>query len=185
MFSRIRNFAERHYKKFVLTGAVVGGAYLLKHYAERKFYEWQEREMDQLLERSKKQQHFESTDRTCNITISSVMMKVEAQIAKSLDSDEITLLLKNKAPNKKELWDQLKVIAISRIVTYIYANSMLVILLKTQVHILGANLFKANKYPENPDLELSPDLQNEFLSASNHWLTVGTEQLCEVGILNI
>jgi len=180
MFSKLRSFAERHYRKFVVTGAVVGGAVLLKRYAERKFIEWQEKEMNQLLERSKKQQHFESTEVTCNRTITSVMLKVESTIASCLDSDNITHLLKNKAPNKKELWDQLKVIAFSRIIAHIYSNSLLVILMRTQVHVLGAKLYMANKNPDDADLELNPDLQSKFLSASNHFLTTGIEQLCEV-----
>jgi len=163
-----------------MVSAVAGSAYLVKHYAEKKFFEWQEREMEQLLERSRKQQHFESTERTCNLTVTSVMLKVESQISRTLDSDAITLLLKNKAPNKKELWDQLKVIAFSRIMAHVYSNTLLVVLLRTQITILGANLYKANKHPEDDSLELSPNLQNQFLSATNHWLTTGVEQLCEL-----
>lgn len=180
MFSRIRNFAERHHRKFLIAGALVGGGMFLKRYVEQKLLEWQEREMNQLLDRSRKQQHFESTERTCNLTITSVLPQLQTAIGKTLDSDSITLLLKQKAPNKKELWEQLKVIAFSRIISYVYCNSILAILLRTQVNILGAYLYLANQNPTTPDLELSPEAQGKFLSASNHWLGEGVSQFCQV-----
>ena len=161
-------------------GVLAGGGYLLKRYAEKKLIEWQEREMNQLLERSRKQQHFESTERTCNITITSVLPQLQNSIGKALDSDSITLLLKQKAPNKKDLWEQLKIISFSRVISYVYCNSILAILLRAQVNILGAYLYLANQNPSRPDLELNPEAQARFLSASNHWLSVGVDQFCQV-----
>lgn len=180
MFSRFRGFVERHHRKFFIVGALVGGGIILKKYAEKKLIEWQEAEMNQLLERSRKQQHFESTERTCNMTITSVLPQIQLAIGKSLDSDSITLLLKQKAPNKKELWEQLKIIAFTRILCHVYGNSLLAILLKTQVNILGAYLYLANQNPSKPDLELSPETQSQFLAASNHWLSTGIEKMCMV-----
>lgn len=183
MLSRIRNFAERHHRKFLIAGVLVGGGVLLKRYVEQKLLEWQEREMNQLLDRSRKQQHFESTERTCNMTITSVLPQLQTAIGKTLDSDSITLLLKQKAPNKKELWEQLKVIAFSRVISYVYCNSILAVLLRTQVNILGAYLYLANQNPTRPDLELSPEAQGKFLSASNYWLGEGVSQFCQVTCL--
>ena len=180
MFSKLRSFAERHHRKFIVAGALIGGGILVKRYAERKLIEWQETEMNQLLERTRKQQHFESTERTCNMTITSVLPKIQLEIGRSLDSDSITLLLKQKAPNKKDLWEQLKVIAFSRLLCYIYGNAILAILLRAQVNILGAYLYLANQNPSKPDLELNPEAQGQFLSASNHWLSTGVEQFCLV-----
>ncbi|EFX72227.1 hypothetical protein DAPPUDRAFT_59197 [Daphnia pulex] len=178
MFSKLRSFGVRHHRKFIVFGALVGGGVLLKRYAEKKLIEWQETEMNQLLERSRKQQHFESTERTCNMTITSVLPQIQLAIGRSLDSDSITLLLKQKAPNKKDLWEQLKVIAFSRVISYVYGNAILAILLRAQVNILGAYLYLANQNPSKPDLELSPEAQSQFLSASNYWLSTGIEQFC-------
>jgi len=180
MFSKIREFAQRHQRKFLFAGVMVGGGILLKKYAEQKLLNWQEKEVNQLLERSRKQQHFESTEKTCNVTIGSVIPQVQTTLSKALDSDSITLLLKNKAPNKKDLWEQLKIISFSRIISYIYSHTMLVILLRTQVNILGAYLYVANQNPSNPELELNPELQNQFLSASNFSLSTGMEQFCSM-----
>jgi len=178
MFSKIRDFAQKHHRKFLFAGVMVGGGMFLKRYAEQKLLQWQEREVNQLLERSRKQQHFESTEKTCNITIGSVIPQVQFTLSKALDSDSITLLLKNKAPNKKDLWEQLKVISFSRMISYIYSHTMVAILLRTQVNILGAYLYVANQNPSNPELELGPELQNQFLSASNFTLSTGIEQFC-------
>ena len=180
MFSKIRSFAERHHRKFLFVGAVIGGGVFLKQFAERKLLEWQEREMNQILDRSRKQQHFESTEKTCNLTIASVVPQLQMALSKTLDSDSITILLKNKAPNKKDLWEQLKIISFSRIMCYIYSNTMLVVLMRAQVNVLGAYLYLANQNPSNPDLELSPELQSQFLSASNFYLSSGIEQFCLV-----
>jgi len=185
MFSKIREFAQRHQRKFLFAGVMVGGGILLKKYAEQKLLNWQEKEVNQLLERSRKQQHFESTEKTCNVTIGSVIPQVQTTLSKALDSDSITLLLKNKAPNKKDLWEQLKIISFSRIISYIYSHTMLVILLRTQVNILGAYLYVANQNPSNPELELNPELQNQFLSASNYSLSTGMEQFCSVTIRTV
>ncbi|KAK4009944.1 hypothetical protein OUZ56_019088 [Daphnia magna] len=178
MFSKLRSFAVRHHRKFFIVGALIGGGVLLKRFAEKKLIEWQETEMNQLLERSRKQQHFESTEKTCNMTITSVLPQIQLAIGRSLDSDSITLLLKQKAPNKKELWEQLKIIAFSRVMSYIYGNAILAILLRAQVNILGAYLYLANQNPSNPDLELSPEAQSQFLSSSNYWLSTGVERFC-------
>lgn len=180
MFSKLRSFGVRHHRKFIVFGALVGGGVLIKRYAEKKLIEWQETEMNQLLERSRKQQHFESTERTCNMTITSVLPQIQLAIGRSLDSDSITLLLKQKAPNKKDLWEQLKVIAFSRVISYVYGNAILAILLRAQVNILGAYLYLANQNPSKPDLELSPEAQSQFLSSSNYWLSTGIEQFCLV-----
>ena len=180
MFSRMQNFARRHYRKFFVTAAVVGGAVLLKRYAQQKLLDWQEKEMDQFLEQSRKRQHFESTEKTCNMTVLSVVPQLTSQICQNLDSDSITLLLRNKAPNKVQLCEQLKVVGFSRIISLIYSDVLLVILLRTQVHMLGAYLYLSNKNPDDSALELNPEVQSRFLSASSHFLSAGIERLCQV-----
>jgi len=152
---------------------------LLKRYAQQKLLGWQEKEMDQLLEQSRKRQHFESTEKTCNMTVLSVVPQLTSQICQNLDSDSITLLLRNKAPNKVQLWEQLKVVGFSRIISLIYSDVLLVILLRTQVHMLGAYLYLSNKNPDDSALELNPEVQSRFLSASSHFLSTGIERLCQ------
>lgn len=154
---------------------------MIKKYAEKKLLEWQESEVNSILERSRKQQHFESTEKTCNATITSVVPKLQNTLMNSLDSDSITLLLRQKTLNKKqklELWEQLKVIAFTRVTCQVYTNVMLAILLKIQINILGAYLYQANQKPSNSELELCPEAQSKFLSSSNYFLTTGSEQFC-------
>ena len=62
----------------------------------------------------------------------------------------------------------------------VYTNVFLTILLRIQVNILGAYLYQANQNPSNPELELCPEAQSKFLSASNFFLTTGIEQFCLV-----
>lgn len=86
MISKIRSFVARHQRKFIVSGVVIGGAIVLKRYAEQKILEWQEKEMNSILERSRKQQHFESTEKTCNLTITSVVPKLQNAINNSVNS---------------------------------------------------------------------------------------------------
>lgn len=93
MFSKIRSFIARHHRKFIVSGVVIGGAFILKKYAEKKIVEWQEKEMNSILERSRKQQHFESTEKTCNLTITSVVPKLQNSISNVVNSNVCFMIL--------------------------------------------------------------------------------------------
>ena len=84
MFSKIRSFFFKHQRKFFLAGVVIGSGILIKKYAEKKLLEWQESEVNSILERSRKQQHFESTEKTCNATITSVVPKLQNTLMNSV-----------------------------------------------------------------------------------------------------
>ena len=84
MFSKIRSFLAKHQRKFFLAGVVVGSGIIIKKYAEKKIMEWQESEVNSILERTRKQQHFENTEKTCNLTITSVVPKLQNALINSV-----------------------------------------------------------------------------------------------------
>ncbi|KAA8582909.1 hypothetical protein FQN60_015455 [Etheostoma spectabile] len=68
MFSSVWNFVKRHKRKFIFTGAVVGGVYFLGKYAQKKIRDIQEKEATEYIAQARRQFHFESNQRTCNMT---------------------------------------------------------------------------------------------------------------------
>lgn len=109
VFSKIRNFLHRHRNKFIIGGVVVTSSVLLMRYAQQKLREWQEKEAKEFFERTRKQQHFESTERTCNQTILSLMTTLNEALAKAVNTEQVVEELRKKPENKVELWDKLKV----------------------------------------------------------------------------
>lgn len=109
IFSKIRDFLNRHRNKIVVGGIIVSGSILLTRYAQQKLREWQEKEAREFLERTRKQQHFESTERTCSQTVVNLMVSMIESLAKVVNTEEIIEELRKKPENKVELWEKLKV----------------------------------------------------------------------------
>lgn len=109
IFSKISGFLNRHRNKFFVGGILITSSILLTRYAQQKLQEWQEKEARDFLERTRKQQHFESTERTCNQTIISLMATLNETLANVVNTEEIVEELRKKPENKVELWERLKV----------------------------------------------------------------------------
>lgn len=109
MFSRVKDFFSRHRRKFVVTGVIVGGSYLAYRYAMKKLIEFQEKQTREFLEQTRRTQHYESTERTCNQVIVGLSSKMFDEIIRLLNSEGIMEQLRNNPENKVELWNQLKV----------------------------------------------------------------------------
>ncbi|GCB60727.1 hypothetical protein scyTo_0009223 [Scyliorhinus torazame] len=68
MLPSLWSFIKRHKRKFLFTGAFVGGVYLLGKYAQKKIRDLQEQEAAEYIAQARRQYHFESNQRTCNMT---------------------------------------------------------------------------------------------------------------------
>lgn len=175
MFSSIRNFLHRHRRKFIVTGAVFGGLYLLTSYAQKKLREWQEREAKKFFEMTRKKQHFESTERTCNQTILSLSKIVSESILAVLNTEEIVQKLQDNPENKLELWEQLKIMIFTRICVLVYALSILQITLRVQLNVIGGYLYRDSVHEEEPLID--SELQAKYLSLCHHFVGRGVEDL--------
>lgn len=109
VFSKIRNFLYRNRTKFVVGGIVVTGSVLLMRYAQQKLRDWQEKEAREFFERTRKQQHFESTERTCNQTILNLVTTLNEALTRAVNTEAVVEELRKKPENKVELWEKLKV----------------------------------------------------------------------------
>uniref|UniRef100_A0A7N5ZPQ4 Peroxisomal biogenesis factor 3 n=1 Tax=Anabas testudineus TaxID=64144 RepID=A0A7N5ZPQ4_ANATE len=183
MFSSTWNFIKRHKRKFIFTGAVVGGVYLLGKYAQKKIREIQEKEATEYIAQARRQFHFESNQRTCNMTVLSMLPPLREAIVSQLNSESLTTLLKTKPANKLEIWEDLKIISFTRTIVAVYSTCMLVVLLRVQLNIIGGYLYLDNSIGKNGTTALAPpDVQQQYLSSIQHLLGDGRihKQFCYV-----
>ncbi|XP_030577987.1 peroxisomal biogenesis factor 3 [Archocentrus centrarchus] len=181
MFSSAWNFVKRHKKKFIFTGAVVGGVYLVGKYAQKKFREIQEREATEYIAQARRQFHFESNQRTCNMTVLSMLPALKEAIVTQLNSESLTTLLKTKPANKLEIWEDLKIISFTRTIVAVYSTCMLVVLLRVQLNIIGGYLYLDNSVGKSTTTLLAPpDVQQQYLSSIQHLLGDGLTELITV-----
>ncbi|XP_047429912.1 peroxisomal biogenesis factor 3 isoform X2 [Mugil cephalus] len=175
MFSSVWNFVKRHKKKFIFTGAVVGGLYFLGKYAQKKIRDIQEKEATEYIAQARRQYHFESNQRTCNMTVLSMLPSLREAIVNQLNSESLTALLKTRPANKLEIWEDLKIISFTRTVVAVYSTCMLVVLLRVQLNIIGGYLYLDNSTSLAP-----PDVQQQYLSSIQHLLGDGLTELMTV-----
>ncbi|XP_008311852.1 peroxisomal biogenesis factor 3 [Cynoglossus semilaevis] len=178
MFSSAWNFIKRHKRKFIFTGAVLGGVYFLGKYAQKKISELQEKEASEYISQARRQLHFESNQRTCNLTVLSMLPALKEAIVAQLNSEGLTALLKTKPANKVEIWEDLKIISFSRTIVAVYSTCLLLVLLRVQLNIIGGYLYLDNSVGKNAATPLTPpDVQQQYLSSIQHLLGDGLTQL--------
>uniref|UniRef100_A0A3P8V3B0 Peroxisomal biogenesis factor 3 n=1 Tax=Cynoglossus semilaevis TaxID=244447 RepID=A0A3P8V3B0_CYNSE len=174
MFSSAWNFIKRHKRKFIFTGAVLGGVYFLGKYAQKKISELQEKEASEYISQARRQLHFESNQRTCNLTVLSMLPALKEAIVAQLNSEGLTALLKTKPANKVEIWEDLKIISFSRTIVAVYSTCLLLVLLRVQLNIIGGYLYLDNSVGKNAATPLTPpDVQQQYLSSIQHLLGDG------------
>uniref|UniRef100_A0A669BDY0 Peroxisomal biogenesis factor 3 n=1 Tax=Oreochromis niloticus TaxID=8128 RepID=A0A669BDY0_ORENI len=150
------------------------GVYLLGKYAQIKFREIQEREATEYIAQARRQFHFESNQRTCNMTVLSMLPALKEAIVTQLNSESLTTLLKSKPANKLEIWEDLKIISFTRTIVAVYSTCMLVVLLRVQLNIIGGYLYLDNSVGKSTTTLLAPpDVQQQYLSSIQHLLGDG------------
>ncbi|XP_077442948.1 peroxisomal biogenesis factor 3 [Stigmatopora argus] len=181
MFSSLWNFVKRHKRKFIFSGAVVGGVYLLGKYASSKIRQLQEKEATHYIAQARRQFHFESNQRTCNLTVVSMLPPLREAIVKQLNSENLTGILKARPANKVEIWEDLKIISFTRSLVAVYSTCMLVVLLRIQLNIIGGYLYLDNSVGKAPTAPKAPaEVQQQYLSSIQHLLGDGLTQLISI-----
>uniref|UniRef100_UPI00398E6D64 peroxisomal biogenesis factor 3 n=1 Tax=Pristiophorus japonicus TaxID=55135 RepID=UPI00398E6D64 len=182
MLRSLWSFLKRHKRKFIFTGALVGGVYLLGKYAQKKIRDLQEREAAEYIAQARRQYHFESNQRTCNMTVLSMLPTLREAIMQQLNSESLTGLLKNRPANKLEIWEDLRIISFSRSIVAVYSTCMLVVLLRVQLNIIGGYIYLDNATGgKNGMTPLAPpEVQQQYLSSIQHLLGDGLNELITV-----
>ncbi|NXO70002.1 PEX3 factor, partial [Phainopepla nitens] len=151
------------------------GVYLLGKYGQKKIREIQEREAAEYIAQARRQYHFESNQRTCNMTVLSMLPTLRDALMHQLNSESLTSLLKNRPANKLEIWEDLKIISFTRSIVAVYSTCMLVVLLRVQLNIIGGYIYLDNAaLGKNGTTPLAPpEVQQQYLSSIQHLLGDG------------
>lgn len=158
-----------------MTGAVFGSLYLLMSYAQKRLREWQEKEAKKFFDMTRKKQHFESTERTCNQTILSLSKIVSESILSILNTEAIVQKLQDKPDDKLSLWEEMKIMIFTRICVLVYALSILNVTLRVQLNIIGGYLYRDSMQEDEPLID--SELQAKYLSLCHHFVGAGVEDL--------
>uniref|UniRef100_A0A673W5K7 Peroxisomal biogenesis factor 3 n=1 Tax=Salmo trutta TaxID=8032 RepID=A0A673W5K7_SALTR len=153
IFSSTWNFLKRHKITFILSD-LIPGVYFLGRYAQKKIRDIQEREASEYIAQTRSQFHFESNQRSCNMTVLSMLPTLREAILHHLNSESLTALLANKL----EIWEDLKIISFTRSVV--------------ALNIIGGYLYMDNSMPLAP-----PDVQQQYLSSIQHLLGDGLSEM--------
>ena len=184
MWESIKGFFRRHRRKFFITGAIVGGVYLLGRYARWRFAEWQRQQETEFVERARKQHHFESNLRTCTITFYSLVPSLRDALLEKLNCEAITAKLRERPSNKLELWEQLKLLSFTRTVASIYSSCMLFVFLRVQLNIVGGymyldSLVVTGEGSNGKKVHIADGLQKRYLALVSYLLGDGLDFLVE------
>jgi peroxin-3 len=183
MFSRLKNFVSRNKRKFIVTGVVVAGAGLAFRYAQRRLIEYQEKQVKEFLEKTRRLQHFESTEKTCDQAIFGLMPGLCDAIVKMLDTDSILAELRMNTDRKLELWEELKYLAFARCTAFVYATSLLVASLRVQLNIIGGYMYKDTVQSES---KITKEIQTVYnLLLIQHLTNSGLQELVKVIRVNV
>jgi len=192
MFNRMKTFVKNHWKKAIVGGVAVQVIAYGANYAANRFLAYHEARALDLWKKMKKDEHFSRMEETYLETYSSLLPSLKGSILLNLDSESITQLLKTGTGNNKvELWEELKLLAFSRVLVTIYGSSLLNVILRIQLSVIGGYLFIESNRAEQKhewrnvngivlsnNTAIDKDLQHKYLSLANHLVQAGMEKLC-------
>ncbi|XP_068672012.1 peroxisomal biogenesis factor 3-like [Montipora foliosa] len=182
MWESIKAFLRRHRRKFFITGAVIGGVYLVGRYARWRLAEWQREQEMEYVEQARKQHHFESNLRTCTVTFFSLVPSLREALMEKLNCESITARLREKPANKLELWEELKILSFTRTLTSVYSSCMLFVFLRVQLNIVGGYLYLdslmlTRENSSGTQVHIAESLQKRYLALVRYLLGDGLDFL--------
>lgn len=176
------NFIKRHKRKFIFGGILAGGGTFFYRYLQEKVKEIQEKEASECLAHARKQHHFDSNQRTCNMTVLSMVSTLREALIRTFNTEEITEQLKNNPENKVQLWEDLKIMSFARTVSIVYSCSIMALLLRVQLNVIGGYMFIDSMHQQNGKTEkilISKELQQKYLSDIQHFFSTGLTELTD------
>ncbi|CAD5112147.1 DgyrCDS1386 [Dimorphilus gyrociliatus] len=179
MFGSIWNFCKRHRRKFFFTGILVGGSYAAFRFVYSKYMKSRKEESEKMMEKVRKKHLFESNQKTCDLTVHSLIPTLRNVLNNILDCEGILEKLKSKTDNKVALWEELKVKTFTRTISSIYATSLLIVYLKVQLNIVSGLMFTEIEKTNEEGKRITNDVQKKYLSTINYLLEHGIEGLIQ------
>lgn len=203
MFQRAKSFVRNHWKKAVIGGIAIQVAAYGVRYASDRFLTHQEDQAIQYWQKVKKTQYFENVDQNCIGTFRQLYEVMKMKIGEVLNAEDIQEKLKtNQVENKLEAWNELKIIAFTRVLVTIYGSSILYVFLRIQLSMVGGYLIKGSKAENdlllgggdgirpppsttrsasgpNSARGLDEEAQRKYLQLSEYFVSTGIVKICQ------
>lgn len=171
--NRIRDILARNRQRVMLTTLTIGGSILLYRYLRRRILSNQSRQMRDFMEKARRVQHFESTERTCNQMIIAINAEMLELINKKLDVKQLILKLRSNPDNKLDLWEEIKVLSVTRLTIIIYSSSIVTAMLRIQLNLLGGYLYRDVSENGNCSEKVNEQLKQRYLSILHRYMHCG------------
>lgn len=180
-------FVKKHKGKIALVGIVTSGIYLAHKLAEKKYLEWQEAETKKLLDKVRRQHHFESTQKAGDVTLKTALFPYLRQIINGEILNSSMLVSQIKSTNDKELkvklWDDLKLMVFDRCSLLVVAGTLLNVILRVQLNIVAGYVYQQTvvkvQQNNNKKFQLNGHLQEKYLSLGQKFVKKGIGSICK------
>lgn len=179
MFERAKTFVKNHWKKVVYTGVAVQVAAHGARYISSQLLQYQEREAMAYWDRVKKLQYFDQLENNCVQTFLQMMDQVKITLSQTLPCESVQTQLKNPSLSKEKkllLWDELKVLAVTRVISTVQASSILYILTRVQLSMIGGCLISKARVDASQGHEHQA-AQKQFLELSHYFASEGVRSM--------
>ncbi|RDD46216.1 Peroxisomal biogenesis factor 3 [Trichoplax sp. H2] len=195
------NFFNRHRRKIIISSAIAGGVVVLVKYSQWRLQKYIEGETTLQMTRARMENHFNNNQKTCHLTsktnssihtlisiltIISLLPNLSEAIEKEINLDELTEKLKARPPNRLQIWENLKTLTFTQVVTKLYSVCMLTILVRIQLNIIGGYMYldstndKETKNADSDQTYASARLQQRYLSVVYYLLGDGMKEFIKV-----
>ncbi|TDH67112.1 hypothetical protein CCR75_006201 [Bremia lactucae] len=183
------SFARRHKKMMIATGfgaACAGGAYYayLRMLNEAERYSQQIQE--QMAEHQRLQLALGSTAEQSRATVRRFLPKIKARLYQLLDLESVVKDLKTldrmQRSRRNALWEDAKILAVTRYVTSLLAFGLWHLLVYAQISIIGKRLFESKKAER---IERQKKREEAEERARHIFLTSGLEYFIEEALQKI
>ncbi|XP_029640000.1 peroxisomal biogenesis factor 3-like isoform X1 [Octopus sinensis] len=184
MFDCFRKFVKRHQRKLVFMGVLSSGVFFGLKYVQYKVAEFRVKEARANAIYARKQHHFTSNQKTCNCTALSMLPNLRECLLNAIDTETLTRQLKISPENQLQIWNQLKLLSFTRTISAVYLCSMLALLLRVQLNVIGAYIYRDKFIEKTSDIESETDgptldIQERLLAVVEHLLGEGLRTLSE------
>lgn len=155
----------------VFLAAVLGGGYVGLKVIQRRLQQYQDKDLSVLQHSIRFNERFLGNYETAVGAVLELLPSLKEAIQQELNAEAITEQLRHKPPNKRDLWDNLKIISFTRLVGGAYAYALLSVFMRIQLSILGGRMLKG---------QVDTAVQKEYHSTVRHLLKEGLHALITV-----
>lgn len=186
LFRNLKTFLYNHRKKFLVSGIAISGTVALVSYLRYELQRQEKRRATVCLETIRRQRHFETLEDTCFQTIINLGSRLQKELGDLLNIDHIVSTLRQNPPNSIELWESLKINVFTEMCLMVYAQVLLVFVLKVQFSVIGGYLYKASingggsssTEDKTEQGTVNRATQEQYLSLCVNFVKNGLPELC-------